>query len=201
MTKVYKTNCKGEAIEGKKIWLEDMVLVSVLRTRAYKWSTRITLQALPAVSIPTVVLGQIIFMPSISHLQRESETWWFQSSLLIPHIMSLLKIDMQMLSLTLTTFPLLHMSFKRILVVSNVGLTSLCEVKQYDLTFQIKLSEKASQKYRKIWIRKWIFEFPGGHEVKDSVLSLLWCRFNPLPRSFHMPQAWPNKKKMHFKDM
>ena len=74
MTKVYKTNCKGEAIEGKKIWLEDMVLVSVLRTRAYKWSTRITLQALPTVSIPTVVLGQIIFTPSISHLQRESET-------------------------------------------------------------------------------------------------------------------------------
>ena len=24
--------------------------------------------------------------------------------------------------------------------------------------------------------------------------SLLWCRFNPWPKNFHMPQAWPKKK-------
>ena len=35
--------------------------------------------------------------------------------------------------------------------------------------------------------------------VKDLVLSLLWlrlllwCRFNPWPRNFHVLQAWPNK--------
>ena len=38
--------------------------------------------------------------------------------------------------------------------------------------------------------------------VKDGELSLqpfgsllLWCRFNPWPRNFHMLQAWSNKKK------
>ena len=48
--------------------------------------------------------------------------------------------------LSLTTSSLLHMSFKRIFVVPNVYLNSLCKDKQYDLTFQIKLGEKTSQK-------------------------------------------------------
>ena len=36
-------------------------------------------------------------------------------------------------------------------------------------------------------------EFPGGLEVKDSALSLLWLRFDLWPRNFCMPQAWPKK--------
>ena len=38
-------------------------------------------------------------------------------------------------------------------------------------------------------------EFPGGLLVKDLALSLLWRRFNPWPRNFCMPLAWPKKKK------
>ena len=30
-------------------------------------------------------------------------------------------------------------------------------------------------------------EFPGGLAVKDSVLSLLWLRFDPWPGNFHVP--------------
>ena len=29
--------------------------------------------------------------------------------------------------------------------------------------------------------------------VMDLVLSLLWLRFDPWPRNFHMPQAWPKR--------
>ena len=29
--------------------------------------------------------------------------------------------------------------------------------------------------------------------VKDLVLSLLWRRFDPWPRNFHMSRAWPKK--------
>ena len=36
-------------------------------------------------------------------------------------------------------------------------------------------------------------EFPGGLAVRDSVLSLLWLRFNPRPRNFCMLQAQQNK--------
>ena len=45
------------------------------------------------------------------------------------------------------------------------------------------------------------YEFPGGPAVKNPVLSLkqhgslLWYRFNPWPRNFHVLQAWPKKKK------
>ena len=31
--------------------------------------------------------------------------------------------------------------------------------------------------------------------VKDPALSLLWCRFHLWPRSFHMPWAWPPKRR------
>ena len=31
--------------------------------------------------------------------------------------------------------------------------------------------------------------------VKDSVLSLLWLRFDPWPGNFHMLKVWPKKKK------
>ena len=40
-----------------------------------------------------------------------------------------------------------------------------------------------------------------AQQLKDLVLSLqhlgllLWCRFNPWPRNFHMSQAWQKKKK------
>ena len=36
-------------------------------------------------------------------------------------------------------------------------------------------------------------EFPGGLEVKDSVLSLLWLGFNPWPVNIHMPWMQPPK--------
>ena len=38
-------------------------------------------------------------------------------------------------------------------------------------------------------------------QVKDPALSLqwlgslLWSSFDPLPRNFHVPRAWPNKKE------
>ena len=32
-------------------------------------------------------------------------------------------------------------------------------------------------------------------QVKDPTLLLLWCRFNPWPQSFRMPQVQPPKKK------
>ena len=31
--------------------------------------------------------------------------------------------------------------------------------------------------------------------VKDPVLLLLWCRFNPWPGKVRMPQVQPQKKK------
>ena len=38
-------------------------------------------------------------------------------------------------------------------------------------------------------------EFPGGLEVKDFVLSLLWLGLDPWPRSFCILWSWPKKKK------
>ena len=32
------------------------------------------------------------------------------------------------------------------------------------------------------------------YQVKDPALSLLWYWFDPWPRDFCMPQAWPKKK-------
>ena len=34
-----------------------------------------------------------------------------------------------------------------------------------------------------------------AQQIKDPRLSLLWHRFNPIPGNFHMPWAWPKKKK------
>ena len=34
-----------------------------------------------------------------------------------------------------------------------------------------------------------------AQQVKDLVLSPLWCRFYPLPRNFHVPQCSQKKKK------
>ena len=34
--------------------------------------------------------------------------------------------------------------------------------------------------------------------MKHSALSLLWCRFDPWPGNFCMPQVWPKKKKVKF---
>ena len=39
------------------------------------------------------------------------------------------------------------------------------------------------------------WEFPGGLEVKDAALSLLWLRFSPWPWNFYMPQAQPGEKQ------
>ena len=38
-----------------------------------------------------------------------------------------------------------------------------------------------------------IGEFPGGLEIKDLVLSLLWPGFHPWPKNFCM--WWASKKK------
>ena len=39
------------------------------------------------------------------------------------------------------------------------------------------------------------WEFPGGLEVKDLALSLLWRGFDPWSRDFYMSQAWPKQNK------
>ena len=33
-----------------------------------------------------------------------------------------------------------------------------------------------------------------AQQIKDLAWSLLWLRFAPWPRNFHMPQVWPKKK-------
>ena len=38
--------------------------------------------------------------------------------------------------------------------------------------------------------------FLVAQRVKDLVLSLLWCRFDPQPKNFHMLQVKPKKKKI-----
>lgn len=38
-------------------------------------------------------------------------------------------------------------------------------------------------------------EFPGGLMVKGLALPLLWPRFDPWPRNFHMPQAQTKRKR------
>ena len=35
-----------------------------------------------------------------------------------------------------------------------------------------------------------------AQKVQDLVLSVLWCSFNPWPRNFRMPWAWPKILKM-----
>ena len=43
-------------------------------------------------------------------------------------------------------------------------------------------------------------EFPGGIVIKDPVLSLLWCRFDPWSGNLHMLRVQPQKlkrKKLH----
>ena len=47
--------------------------------------------------------------------------------------------------------------------------------------------------------KKMLLEFPGGLVVTDSVLSLLWHRFDPWPGNVCMPQAWKKKGKMEGK--
>ena len=37
--------------------------------------------------------------------------------------------------------------------------------------------------------------------LKDPALSLLWHRFDPWPRSFHMPWNWPKKKMDKFSSL
>ena len=39
------------------------------------------------------------------------------------------------------------------------------------------------------------WEFPSGLVGKDPALSLLWCKFSPSPRNFHMGGAEKGKKK------
>lgn len=50
-------------------------------------------------------------------------------------------------------------------------------------------NSKANFSEHKIRIR----EFSDGLAVRDSALSLLWFRFNPWPRNFHVLWAWPKR--------
>ena len=34
-----------------------------------------------------------------------------------------------------------------------------------------------------------------ARQVKDPVLTLLWCGLDPWPRNFCMPWAWPKKRE------
>ena len=53
-----------------------------------------------------------------------------------------------------------------------------------------------------IFLKKKFLEFAGGLVTKDPALSLLWLglllwhRFNPWPRNFCMPWAWPKEKEI-----
>ena len=38
-------------------------------------------------------------------------------------------------------------------------------------------------------------EFPGGREVEDSVLSLLWLKINPWLSNLCKPHVWPKTNK------
>ena len=38
-------------------------------------------------------------------------------------------------------------------------------------------------------------ECPGGLAVKDMALSQLWHEFDPWPKDFHKPRAWPRNKQ------
>ena len=38
-----------------------------------------------------------------------------------------------------------------------------------------------------VGLKSFALKFPCGQQVKDSVLSLLWHRFNLWPRNFHVP--------------
>ena len=42
-------------------------------------------------------------------------------------------------------------------------------------------------------VRQWIKD-PGLS--LQQLESLLWCKFNPWPRNFHMPQLWPKNKSI-----
>ena len=44
-------------------------------------------------------------------------------------------------------------------------------------------------------------EFPGGLPVEDLALSLLWLRFGPWPRNFHMPQVGSSLSKKKKKSL
>ena len=45
-------------------------------------------------------------------------------------------------------------------------------------------------------------EFPGGLAVeKDSALSLLWLRFDPRPRKFHISTCYTHSQKKKKKRM
>ena len=48
---------------------------------------------------------------------------------------------------------------------------------------------KKKKKGRNDW------EFPGGLVFKDRALLLLWLRFDPWPRNFHMPPVHPKINK------
>ena len=47
--------------------------------------------------------------------------------------------------------------------------------------------------------RGWVGSSLVALWVKDLALSLLWLRFTPQPRNFHMPQAWTEKFKKKIK--
>lgn len=55
------------------------------------------------------------------------------------------------------------------------------------------VSAKAERPVR-VTLKSQVWEFPGGRAVKD-LASLLWHKFDPLPRKLCIPQARSKKKK------
>ena len=61
------------------------------------------------------------------------------------------------------------------------------------------LQKKKKKRKKKEKKRKKELGVSGDLEVKDPTLALLWCRFDPWPVNFHMPQAQANKKSKSYK--
>ena len=50
--------------------------------------------------------------------------------------------------------------------------------------------------YQEVCIKEFSGSSLVAQWVKDSALSLLWCRFNPWPGNFHMLQVGPKKNSL-----
>ena len=64
-----------------------------------------------------------------------------------------------------------------------------------------KKKKKKKKKIKEKKERKQLFqekkqEFPGAQRIKDLVLSLLWCMFDPWPGNFPMPWVGPKKENI-----
>ena len=95
----------------------------------------------------------------------------------------------------------LHLSSS---IISTVSFYGLYIMEIYTFLFKSSIAKLTVKKKKK---SLFLFAFKGCfcsslvvHQDKDLSLSLqqlgllLWCRLNPWPRNFCMPQAWPKTK-------